>query len=43
MSAMHFALPPGRYRIEVRYSSGTTKAHDLTVGAAAVRAVIGEQ
>lgn len=39
----HFALAPGKYRIEVRYSSGTTKVHDLTVGAAAVRAVIGEQ
>ena len=39
----HFALAPGKYRIEVRYSSGTTKTHNLTVGAAAVRAVIGEQ
>lgn len=39
----HFALAPGKYRIEVRYSSGTTKGHDITVGADAVRAVIGQQ
>jgi hypothetical protein len=39
----HFALAPGKYRIEVRYSSGTTKVHDITVGAAAVRMVLGQQ
>jgi hypothetical protein len=38
----HFALAPGKYRIEVRYSFGTTKGHDITVGADAVRAVIGQ-
>jgi hypothetical protein len=39
----HLALAPGKYRIEVRYSSGTTKVHDITVGSDAVRAVIGQQ
>lgn len=39
----HFALAPGNYRIEVRYSSGTTKGHDITVGADALRAVIRQQ
>ena len=39
----HFALAPGKYRIEVRYSSGATKGHDITVGADAVRAVLGQQ
>ena len=42
-SQAHFALAPGKYRIEVRYSSGTTKVHDITVGSDAVRAVIGQQ
>lgn len=42
-SQAHFALAPGRYRIEVRYSGGATKGQDITVGADAVRAVIGQQ
>lgn len=41
-SQAHFALAPGKYRVEVRSSSGATKGHDITVGADAVRAVIGQ-
>ena len=36
-SQAHFALAPGKYRVEVRSSSGTTSVHDITVGAEAVR------
>ncbi|MBM4072442.1 MAG: VCBS repeat-containing protein [Planctomycetes bacterium] len=39
----HFALAPGKYRFEVRYSSGTTRGHDITVGTEALRAVIRQQ
>ncbi len=39
----HFALAPGRYRIEVRSSNGTTRTHDVTVGADPTRTVIGQQ
>lgn len=41
-SQAHFALAPGKYRVEVRYSSGTTQGRDITVGTDAVRAVIGQ-
>lgn len=39
----HFALVPGKYRIEVRYSSGAIKGHEIAVGTEALRAVIGQQ
>jgi hypothetical protein len=38
-----FALSPGNYRVEVRYSSGIRRARDITVAAAPVRGVIDNQ
>jgi hypothetical protein len=35
-----FALAPGSYRVEVRYSSGVRRARDISVAAAPVRGVI---
>jgi hypothetical protein len=35
-----FALPPGSYRVEVRYSSGVKRGRDISVAAAPVRGVI---
>lgn len=38
-----FALAPGEYKVEVRYSSGVTRVKDITVSAAPVRGVIDDQ
>jgi hypothetical protein len=35
-----FALEPGNYRVEVRYSSGITRAKEITVAGAPVKGVI---
>src|SRR5262249_36438706 len=39
----HFALEPGVYRVQVRYSSGLTRAREITVAEAPVRGVIDDQ
>jgi hypothetical protein len=38
-----FALLPGNYRVEVGYSSGTMRVHNITVGTAPMRAALGEK
>jgi hypothetical protein len=38
-----FALAPGNYRVEVRYSSGVRRMKEITVAASPVRGVIDEQ
>ncbi len=38
-----FALTPGSYRVEVRYSTGVVRAKDITVNDSPVRTVIDEQ
>jgi hypothetical protein len=38
-----FALKPGDYRVEVRYSNGTLRAKDLTVAATALRGIVDDQ
>jgi hypothetical protein len=38
-----FALPPGTYRVEVRYSSGERRAKDIVVAGTPVRDVLDEQ
>ena len=38
-----FALTPGTYKVEVRYSSGITRVKDIVVAAAPVRGVIDDQ
>ncbi len=38
-----FALAPGTYRVEVRYSSGLVRAKDITVADRPLRAVIDDQ
>ncbi len=43
LAQARFALPPGAYRVVVRYSSGLTRARDLTVTARPVRGRIDEQ
>jgi len=35
-----FALKPGTYRVEVRYTSGLTRSKEINVASAALRAVI---
>jgi hypothetical protein len=37
-----FALEPGKYRVEVRFSSGDTRARELVVAGAHVRGVLDE-
>jgi hypothetical protein len=39
----HFALAPGPYRVEVRYSSGVVRAKEVTVASTPLRGVIDEQ
>jgi hypothetical protein len=39
----HFALAPGAYRIEVRYSSGLRRAREITVAGSPLRAVIDDR
>jgi hypothetical protein len=39
----HFALGPGTYRVEVRYSSGVRRGKELVVAGAPVRGVIDDQ
>jgi hypothetical protein len=39
----HFALEPGVYRVQVRYSSGLTRAGMITVAESPVRGVIDDQ
>jgi hypothetical protein len=39
----HFALAPGTYRVEVRYSSGVIRAKEVTVAGTPLRGVIDEQ
>ena len=39
----HFALQPGTYRVEVRYSSGLKRAKDINVAGSHLRAVIDDQ
>ena len=38
-----FALKPGTYRVEVRYSSGVVRAKEIVVAAAPLRGVIDDQ
>jgi hypothetical protein len=38
-----FVLPPGSYRVEVRYSSGVRRMKEITVASSPVRGVIDEQ
>lgn len=38
-----FALTPGAYKVEVRYSSGITRVKDITVAAAPVKGVVDDQ
>lgn len=38
-----FALAPGKYRVELRYSSGSMWRQDITVGTAPVQEAIGEK
>jgi hypothetical protein len=38
-----FALDPGSYKVEVRYSNGTTRTKDITVAQGPMRAVIEEK
>jgi hypothetical protein len=38
-----FALAPGNYKVEVRYSNGTTRTKDITVAQTPMRAVIDEK
>lgn len=38
----HFALKPGDYKVEVRYSSGVRRARDITVAAMPLRAIVNE-
>jgi hypothetical protein len=37
---VRFALAPGSYRVEARFSSGVRRARDISVAAAPVRGVI---
>jgi hypothetical protein len=37
---VRFALPPGTYEVQVRYSSGVRRAREITVATAPLRAVI---
>jgi hypothetical protein len=39
----HFALEPGTYRVEVRYSSGVRRAREITVASAPLRGIIDAQ
>jgi hypothetical protein len=39
----HFALEPGTYRVRVRYSSGVTRARDITVAGVPLRSLIDDQ
>ncbi|HYT94434.1 MAG TPA: VCBS repeat-containing protein [Gemmataceae bacterium] len=39
----HFALEPGVYRVQVRYSSGLTRGREITVAEAPVRGLIDDQ
>jgi hypothetical protein len=39
----HFALEPGTYRVQVRYSSGVTRAREIRVTHAPLRSVIDDQ
>jgi len=38
-----FALSPGTYRVEVRYSSGVVRAKQITVAGSQLRAVLDDQ
>jgi hypothetical protein len=38
-----FALAPGQYRVEVRYTSGVRRTKEITVAGSPVRGVIDEQ
>ena len=39
----HYALSPGTYRMEVRYSSGIKRAKEIVVAGTHVRAIIDDQ
>jgi hypothetical protein len=39
----HFALAPGTYRVEVRYSSGVRRAKEITVAGSHLRAAIDDE
>ncbi len=39
----HFALPPGNYRVEVRYSTGVRRAKDIQVESSHLKGVVDEQ
>ena len=41
--AARFALAPGTYRVEVRYSNGERRARDLVVATTPVRGVLDEK
>jgi len=43
LAQARFALPPGVYRVQVRYSSGLTRAREITVAATPLRGQIDEQ
>ena len=38
-----FALTPGTYRVEVRYSSGIVRAKDITVADSPLRSILDDQ
>jgi hypothetical protein len=38
-----FAVPPGKYRVEVRYSSGVRRGQEITVAGATFRGQVNEQ
>lgn len=39
----HLALPPGNYRIEMRFSSGVTQSREIVLETTPVRALIGDR
>jgi hypothetical protein len=39
----HFALQPGTYKVEVRYSSGLKRAKEINVAGTHLRAIIDDQ
>jgi hypothetical protein len=41
--AAHFALPPGKYRVEVRYSGGDRRAREIVVASTHLRGVLDDQ
>jgi hypothetical protein len=40
---VRFALPPGKYQIEVRYTSGVRRGQEITVGGSPLQQTINDQ